>query len=61
MLSIFFIDWIVDYINTPQIEITAGQEALFYAAIAIIFLIIGTPVFTIACIIEKRLKHGNRK
>ena len=38
--ALFLFDWIEDYINTPQIELTAGQEILFYLALSIIFLIV---------------------
>lgn len=38
MRALFLIDWIVDYINTPRMEITAGQEVLFYFALSIIFV-----------------------
>ena len=40
MRAFFLFDWIEDYINTPQIDLTAGQEILFYLALAIIFLIV---------------------
>lgn len=40
MKAFFLFDWIEDYINTPKIEVTAGQEILFYLALAIIFLIV---------------------
>lgn len=32
----FLLDWINDYINTPQIEMTTEIELLFYCALAII-------------------------
>lgn len=37
MIRFFIIDWILDYVNTPKYEMTAGTEALFYAALLIIF------------------------
>lgn len=38
--AFFLIDWIVDYINTPKMEVSAGQEILCYTALSIIFLAI---------------------
>ena len=40
MKALFIIDWICDYINTPKMEVTAGQEVLFYLALSIIFIAI---------------------
>lgn len=40
MKAFFLFDWIEDYINTPQIQVTTGQEILFYLALSIIFLIV---------------------
>ena len=52
----FIIDWIIDYIETPQIQQTPGQEVLFYAALAIIFGIVLGAIFIGALIYEKLKK-----
>lgn len=36
----FILDWINDYMNTPQIEMTAEVELLFYCALAIISVLV---------------------
>lgn len=51
----FIIDWIVDYINTPQYEMTIGCEVLFYAALAIIFGSVLGVIF-IGAIIKEKMK-----
>lgn len=39
MKALFIIDWIVDYISTPKMEVTPGQEFLYYLALSIIFVL----------------------
>lgn len=56
IISIFFIDWIVDYINTPKYELTAGQESLFYIALLIICAVI-FAIVDIALIIYNKIKR----
>lgn len=51
----FIIDWIMDYIETPQIQQTPEQEILFYAALAIIFGIVLGVIF-IGAIIKEKMK-----
>lgn len=42
MLALFLIDWIVDYINTPELQQTPMQGILFVLAIGIfVFSILG--------------------
>lgn len=53
LLRLFLIDWIVDYINTPQYEMTAGCESLFYAALLIICAAIMAIIYTCVYIYDK--------
>ena len=55
-MKFFVIDWIVDYIETPKIQQTPGQEVLFYAALAIIFGAVLGVIFIGAMIKEKMKK-----
>ena len=65
----FLIDWIYDYMNTPAYDMTAEIEALYYAALAIIFVGAVAIVAVIAFIInivkklknESRETHGNQR
>ena len=55
----FILDWINDYINTPQIEMTAEAELLFYCALAIIsaLVIVGmVGIYGIYYVIKKMFK-----
>lgn len=36
MLRFFLIDWIMNYLNTPELQRTPADEILFYAALGII-------------------------
>lgn len=47
MLALFLIDWIVDYINTPEIQQTPAMCVLFYAALLIwsaLFITVATLI-----------------
>ena len=55
-MRLFLLDWIIDYIETPEIQQTPGQEVLFYAALAIIFGIVLGVIFIGALIYEKLKK-----
>lgn len=55
-MRLFLLDWIIDYIETPKIQQTPGQEVLFYAALAIIFGIVLGVIFIGALIYEKLKK-----
>lgn len=44
MFRLFLIDWIETYLNTPQIEMTADIEILYYLALSIIFAIVAGVV-----------------
>ena len=55
-MKLFLIDWIMDYIETPQIQQTPGQEVLFYAALAIIFGVVLGIIFVGALVYEKMKK-----
>lgn len=53
----FILDWINDYINTPQIEMTTEIELLFYCAVAIIsvLVMIGMAGICGICYLIKKL------
>lgn len=53
LMRFIVIDWIVDYIETPQIQQTPAQETLFYAALAIIFGVVLGIIFVGAWVYEK--------
>lgn len=40
MLRFFLIDWIMNYLNTPELQRTPADVLLFYAALGIILCII---------------------
>lgn len=44
MFRLFLFDWIETYLNTPQIEMTADIEILFYLALSIIFAVVAGVV-----------------
>lgn len=52
----FLIDWIYDYMNTPAYDMTAEIQALYYAAMAIIFVGVVALVAVIALIIKMIIK-----
>ena len=58
-LNFFLIDWITDYINTPNIEQTPQQEILFYTALAIWSAVLLTIYVFIANLIS--WKRGGKK
>ena len=61
MLRFFLFDWILTYLETPEIYRTAGDEVLFYTALAIVgFTLIGVYL-GIATAVGKYLKHRNNK
>lgn len=43
----FIKEWIMNYINTPTIELTLADEALFYIALLIIFGAISTLIWIV--------------
>lgn len=61
MLVLFLFDWIEDYINTPQLEITAGQEILYYLALAIIFVIVLSVICLVWTAINWIKERNNEK
>ncbi len=61
LMRFFLIDWLLDYINTPKIEMSLGTELLGILAIGIIaFLILGV-VTGIALIIQYFKNRRNEK
>ena len=55
----FLLDWINDYINTPQIEMTTEVELLFYCALAIISVLVMVGmvgIYGIYYVIKKMFK-----
>lgn len=58
-LNFFLIEWITDYINTPEIEQTPIQGILFYTALAIWAAVLLTIYVIIANLIE--WKRGGKK
>ena len=52
MLALFLIDWIVDYINTPEIQQTPAMCVLFYAALLIWSALIITVVTLIWALVD---------
>lgn len=60
----FLLDWINDYMNTPQIEMTAEVELLFYCALAIIsaLVIVGmVGIYGMYYVIKKLFKAIKRR
>ena len=60
----FLLDWINDYINTPQIEMTTKIELLFYCALAIIsvLVIVGmVGIYGMHYVIKKMFKTIARR
>lgn len=56
MLRLFIIQWLLDYINTPKINMSLGTELLGILAIGIIaFLILG--VVTVVMLIINYFKE----
>ena len=58
------LDWINDYMNTPQIEMTAEVELLFYCALAIIsaLVIVGmVGIYGMYYVIKKLFKAIKRR
>lgn len=53
MLRFFLWDWIITYIEKPQIEQTPADEILFYTALAIILCAVFGMVCLIMLIIPK--------
>lgn len=40
MLRFFIIDWILTYLNTPELQRTPADEVLFYTALCIITIVL---------------------
>lgn len=40
MLRFFIVDWILTYLNTPELQRTPADEVLFYAALCIITIVL---------------------
>lgn len=40
MLRFFIVDWILTYLNTPELQRTPADEVLFYTALAIITIVL---------------------
>lgn len=40
MLRFFIVDWILTYLNTPELQRTPADEVLFYAALGIITIVL---------------------
>lgn len=60
----FLLDWINDYISTPQIEMTTEVELLFYCALAIIsaLVMVGMAgIYGMYYIIKKMFKTIKRR
>lgn len=60
----FLLDWINDYINTPQIEMTIEVELLFYCALAIISVLVMVGmvgIYGIYYVIKKMFKTITRR
>lgn len=53
MLLSFIIDWITDYINTPEMYLTYSQRALFTLALIIIGLAITIVCMSVTAIVIK--------
>lgn len=63
-VSMFIIEWINNYINTPKQELTAADEAMFSLAVLIILagmIVIGIVVTAIAGFIKERRDEKRRK
>lgn len=59
MMRLFIIEWLLDYINTPKIEMSLGTELLGILAMGIIaFAVLGliTGVWLIIDFIRSKLK-----
>lgn len=64
MLLSFIIDWITDYINTPEMSLTYSQRALFTLALIIIGFAITIIIVAVAAIqvkIEEIKERKNKK
>lgn len=60
----FLLDWINDYINTPQIEMTTEVELLFYCALVIISVLVMVGmvgIYGIYYVIKKMFKTITRR
>ena len=60
----FLLDWINDYISTPQIEMTTEVELLFYCALAIIsaLVMVGIAgIYGMYYVIKKMFKTIKRR
>lgn len=60
----FLLDWINDYINTPQIEMTTEIELLFYCALAIISVLVMVGmagIYGMYYVIKKMFKTITRR
>lgn len=58
-ITFFLIEWITDYINTPNIQQTPQQEILFYTALAIWAAVLLTIYVIIVNLIS--WKRGGKK
>lgn len=61
MLRLFIIQWLLDYINTPKIEMTLSTELLGILAIGIIAFAILGIVTAFILIINYFKERGARK
>lgn len=60
----FLLDWINDYMNTPQIEMTAEVELLFYCALAImsVLVMVGMAgIYGVYYVVKKMFKTIKRR
>lgn len=58
----FIKEWILNYINTPELQLTLADKALFYIALSIIIAVILLIIVVIGEIHTRlKLRHRNRK
>lgn len=53
MATFFLIEWVENYINTPRIELTFADEALFYLALLMILTVVIGGIWLVGVIVEK--------
>lgn len=58
----FIKDWILNYVNTPKLELTLADTALFYIALSIIVAVILLIIVIIGEVHTRlKLRYRNRK
>lgn len=57
MLRFFIVDWILTYLNTPELQRTPADEVLFYAALGIITIVLLGLYVAIALTVDKFKKR----